>query len=630
MDKILLVDGHSILSRAFFGIQNLSNSKGVPTNGIYGFFSILLHIMEEEQPTHLAVAFDMHAPTFRHRMYEAYKGNRKPMPDELHVQVPMLQNVLKALQIPALTCEGFEGDDILGTLAAECEARGMEVSILSGDRDMLQLATEHTCICLPRTRGGSQVTDYFFEKDVKAAYGVTPKEFICMKAIMGDSSDNIPGVKGIGEKGAAALVHAYHSLDEIYAHLDEIKPRTAKLLAEHEADARLSYWLAEICTSVPLKFSPETAVYHGFDSPKAYGMFREWEIFSLLKKFTENAKNAYFAAERQKKAALKEKTAAKEDPDPSAAGFDMPQEDTGFLPLQDAEDFLTEAASEEKSVPEDGFISIGDADIAGFPFADLIDHDSSSASEEAPASGNDSGSHEQNSMKADEPAAVPDPAQASDTAETGRKERFPGKTVIGLTGGVGSGKSTVTDYLREKYHARIIQADRVSEELQQPGGAAYEPMLALFGSGITAADGTFDRRKIAEIVFQDESRLAALNAIVHPLTLEAVKKQILDASEELVVYEAALPKEAAFTDICDEVWYVYASEETRSSRLFFYRGYSFEKIESIMARQLSDAAFRTAADRVIDNDASVAEAHRSADKAMKALLRSRGRSHADA
>ena len=211
MKKILLIDGHSILNRAFYGVPLLTNHEGVHTNAVYGFINIMLKALEEETADYVAVAFDLKAPTFRHKMYEAYKGTRKPMPQELHEQVPIIKGVLAAMTIPVVTMEGYEADDILGTLAKRSQAEGFEVSILTGDRDILQIADEHIKIRMPKTTKGKTEIENYYPADVVAKYGVTPTEFIDLKALMVDASDNIPGVPGIGEKTATAIISKYKS-----------------------------------------------------------------------------------------------------------------------------------------------------------------------------------------------------------------------------------------------------------------------------------------------------------------------------------------------------------------------------------------------------------------------------------
>ena len=213
------------MNRAFFGVPDLTNSEGLHTNAVYGFLNILFKILDEEKPQYLAVAFDRSEPTFRHQMYEAYKGTRKPMAEELRQQVPVMKEVLAAMGVVTVEQPGLEADDILGTLSVRAEGAGMEVSIISGDRDLLQLATEKVKIRIPKTkRTGTEIEDYY-AADVLERYQVTPKEFIDVKALMGDSSDNIPGVPGIGEKGATNIIAAYRSIENAYAHLEEIKPK---------------------------------------------------------------------------------------------------------------------------------------------------------------------------------------------------------------------------------------------------------------------------------------------------------------------------------------------------------------------------------------------------------------------
>ena len=206
MNKILLIDGHSILNRAFYGVPPLTNFEGLHTNAVYGFINIMLKSLEDEHADYIAVAFDLKAPTFRHEMFAEYKGTRKPMPQELHEQVPVIKEVLAAMTIPVITLEGYEADDILGTLAKRCQRDGFEVSILSGDRDLLQLADEHIKIRMPKTVKGQTSIENYYPSDVIDKYQVTPEEFIDLKALMGDSSDNIPGVPGIGEKTATAII----------------------------------------------------------------------------------------------------------------------------------------------------------------------------------------------------------------------------------------------------------------------------------------------------------------------------------------------------------------------------------------------------------------------------------------
>ena len=215
-EKIVLIDGHSIINRAFYGVPDLTNAEGLHTNGIYGFLNIMFRILDEEKPEYLAVAFDLKAPTFRHQMYEAYKGTRKGMPEELREQVPVLKELLQAMGIPLLTMEGYEADDLLGTIAKKSEARGLDAVVVSGDRDLLQIATDKIMIRMPKTKKGTTEIENYHTQDVMNTYQVTPLQIIELKALMGDSSDNIPGVPGIGEKTATNLIVAYGDIEKRY------------------------------------------------------------------------------------------------------------------------------------------------------------------------------------------------------------------------------------------------------------------------------------------------------------------------------------------------------------------------------------------------------------------------------
>ena len=290
-EKLVLIDGHSILNRAFFGLPDLTNSKGLHTNAVYGFLNILFKLLEEEQPDYLTVAFDVHAPTFRHKMFEAYKGTRGPMDDALKQQVPLMKEMLSKMGIRIIEKEGYEADDVLGTLAGLGEKAGMEVSVVSGDRDLLQLATEHVRIRIPKTKKtGTEIEDYY-AKDVKERYQVTPKEFIDVKALMGDSSDNIPGVPGIGEKTAVALISQYGSIEEVYAHAGEVKPpRASKNIVEFWEQAKMSKVLATIITDVPIEDSFEGARISSVSqlyTNEAYLLCKELEFKKLLDRFSQ-------------------------------------------------------------------------------------------------------------------------------------------------------------------------------------------------------------------------------------------------------------------------------------------------------------------------------------------------------
>lgn len=288
--KLVLVDGHSILNRAFFGIPDLTNSEGLHTNAVYGFLNILFKILDEEQPDYLTVAFDVHAPTFRHKMYDAYKGTRKPMAEELRQQVPLMKEMLIAMGVTIVEKEGYEADDLLGTIAKQSEAQGLEVSIVSGDRDLLQLASDHIKIRIPKTkRTGTEIEDYL-AKDVVEKYQVTPLQFIDVKALMGDSADNIPGVPGIGEKTATALIVSYGSIENAHDHLEEIKPNRAKQnLSEHYDMAQMSKELATIEIHAPIEYSLEDAKLGNLFTEEAYLMCKRLEFKNMLSRFDIDA-----------------------------------------------------------------------------------------------------------------------------------------------------------------------------------------------------------------------------------------------------------------------------------------------------------------------------------------------------
>ncbi|MDD3142245.1 MAG: DNA polymerase I, partial [Lachnospiraceae bacterium] len=288
--KIVLIDGHSILNRAFYGVPELTNAEGLHTNAIYGFLNILFKILEEEKPEYLTVAFDVSAPTFRHDMFEGYKGTRKPMPEELRQQVPVMKEVLRSMGVNIVEKPGFEADDVLGTIAKICERKEMEVSVISGDRDLLQLATEKVKIRIPKTKQGKTETQDYYAADVKEEYQVTPREFIDLKALMGDSSDNISGVPSIGEKTATKIIVAYSSIENAYAHVTELKPpRAGKALEEHYDMAELSKILATIEVNVPLEYNIEQAVIGDLYTEAAYAMFQKLQFKNLLTRFEVSA-----------------------------------------------------------------------------------------------------------------------------------------------------------------------------------------------------------------------------------------------------------------------------------------------------------------------------------------------------
>lgn len=286
MEKTVLIDGHSIIHRAFYGIPDLTNSEGLHTNAVYGFLNILFKVLEEEQPDYLTVAFDLAAPTFRHLQYEAYKGTRKPMPQELREQVPLLQEVLDAMGILMVSKEGYEADDMLGTTARIARERGMEVTIVSGDRDLLQLAEDHVKIRIPKTKGGKTITEDYYAADVMEKYQVTPLQFIDVKGLMGDASDNIPGLPGVGEKTATRLIKEYGSIENAHDHLEEIKPNKAReALREYYDQALMSRELATINTDCPLEYDWEKAKIGDLFNEKARQLFLRLEFKNLLARF---------------------------------------------------------------------------------------------------------------------------------------------------------------------------------------------------------------------------------------------------------------------------------------------------------------------------------------------------------
>ena len=289
-EKIMLIDGNSIVNRAFYGVPLLTNGEGRYTNGVYGFLNILFKLLDEEQPDYLAVAFDWHAPTFRHRTFDGYKGTRKGMPEELREQMPLLKEVLQTMHIPIFEQEGFEADDILGTLSALAEKNGIVPVVVSGDRDLLQLAGETLKVRIPKTKGGRTETEDYYAADVQAKYGVTPAEFIDMKALMGDASDNIPGVPGIGEKTAAKIITQYHDIETAIAHAAEIKPKKAsENLAAYQEQARLSKFLATIVRDMPLEWDKEILKIGDMFNQTAYELVKRLEFKSMFSRFEGSA-----------------------------------------------------------------------------------------------------------------------------------------------------------------------------------------------------------------------------------------------------------------------------------------------------------------------------------------------------
>lgn len=285
--KLVILDGNSIVNRAFYGIRQLSAPDGTPTNGVYGFLAILRKLIDAEKPDSLCVAFDLKAPTFRHKRYDGYKAQRKGMPEELVVQIPILKEVLDEMGILRLELEGYEADDLLGTVGKRCEASGWDCRIVTGDKDSFQLISDSTHVCHVKSRMGQTETKEYTPELFREEYGFEPVHIVDLKALMGDSSDNIPGVPGVGEKTAMDLVQRYTTLQNIYDKLDEleIKEGVRKKLREGRESAELSYELATICTSVPIEFEPADALWHENYKSGLYGLFKKLGFNKFIEKW---------------------------------------------------------------------------------------------------------------------------------------------------------------------------------------------------------------------------------------------------------------------------------------------------------------------------------------------------------
>lgn len=285
--KLLILDGNSIVNRAFYGVRMLNAPDGTPTNGVYGFLSILHKLLDDENPEAVCVAFDLKAPTFRHLRYEGYKAQRKGMPEELAVQMPILKQVLDAMGILRLELEGYEADDLLGTVAARCQDKGWECRIVTGDKDSFQLITDTTHVCHVKSRMGQTTTTEYTPELFFEEYGFEPKNIVDLKALMGDASDNIPGVPGVGEKTAMALVQKYKYLETIYADIDtlDVKEGLRKKLRDGKDSAFLSFELATIRTDAPIDFAPEDAVWHEDYSPELYDIFKKLGFNKFIEKW---------------------------------------------------------------------------------------------------------------------------------------------------------------------------------------------------------------------------------------------------------------------------------------------------------------------------------------------------------
>ena len=285
--KLLILDGNSIINRAFFGVRPLTTREGLYTHAIYGFLNILEKVEKEEQPEAMCVAFDLHGPTFRHLRYDGYKATRHGMPEELAMQMPVMKDVLRAMNIPIYECKGWEADDVIGTVGKICSNNDWECVVVTGDRDSLQLIDENVHIKLVISKPG-QTTYTLYNKELfEAEYGFEPKKLIDLKALMGDSSDNIPGVKGIGEKTAKTLLQKFGSLDGVYEHLDDpsIKPKMREKLVSDKDNAYLSYELATIVPEAPIEFAPMDAIIQPYNKPALYELFQKLEFVKLIDRY---------------------------------------------------------------------------------------------------------------------------------------------------------------------------------------------------------------------------------------------------------------------------------------------------------------------------------------------------------
>ena len=292
MKKLVLIDGNSIMNRAFYGIMGskaLTTKDGKYTNAIYGFLAILFKLLEDEKPEYIAVSFDLKAPTARHKLYEGYKANRHGMPNELAEQMPIIKEVLKAMNIDIVEKEGYEGDDIIGTLSRYGEKKGLEVIILSGDRDTFQLATDNVKIHIPRTKAGKTETEIFDRNKVKEVYGIEPKQLIEVKGLQGDTSDNIPGVPGIGEKTALSLIQKYETIDNLYKKLEageaDLKGKQKEKIEENKELAYLSRTLGEINTNVPIEDTLEELKTEEWDKKRVLEIFKELNFKRYIERF---------------------------------------------------------------------------------------------------------------------------------------------------------------------------------------------------------------------------------------------------------------------------------------------------------------------------------------------------------
>ena len=285
--KLLILDGNSVINRAFFGVKPLTTREGLYTHAIYGFLNILERMEKEEQPEAICVAFDLHGPTFRHLKYEGYKANRHGMPEELAMQMPVMKDVLRAMNIPIYECQGWEADDVIGTVGKICSNNDWECVIVTGDRDSLQLIDKNVHVKLVISKAGQTSSTLYTEELFREEYGFEPKKLIDLKALMGDSSDNIPGVAGVGPKTAKDLLAKFGSLDGVYENIDDpsIRPKLREKLVNDKENAYLSYELATIRPEAPMDFAPMDAVVQPYNRPELYKLFQKLEFVRLIDKY---------------------------------------------------------------------------------------------------------------------------------------------------------------------------------------------------------------------------------------------------------------------------------------------------------------------------------------------------------
>ena len=285
--KLLILDGNSVINRAFFGVKPLTTREGLYTHAIYGFLNILERMEKEEQPEAICVAFDLHGPTFRHLKYEGYKANRHGMPEELAVQMPVMKDVLRAMNIPIYECQGWEADDVIGTVGRICSENDWECVIVTGDRDSLQLIDQNVHVKLVISKPGSTTATLYTEEKFREEYGFEPKKLIDLKALMGDTSDNIPGVSGVGPKTAKDLLLKFGSLDGVYDNIDDqsIRPKLREKLVNDKEQAYLSYELATIRPEAPIEFAPRDAIVQPYNRPELYNLFQKLEFVRLIDKY---------------------------------------------------------------------------------------------------------------------------------------------------------------------------------------------------------------------------------------------------------------------------------------------------------------------------------------------------------